>query len=133
MPLWNSTLEIGVPAIDEQHKELFRRVDILLDVSNGSADRVPETLKFLGAYVVKHFRDEESLHVRSKYPKAELHKKMHIKFVSEFRDLKQQYEAVGEKLSVLMNINRVVVDWLKSHIMVHDKEFAAYYKSSGQL
>jgi hemerythrin len=130
MTLWNSTLEVGVPAIDEQHKELFRRVDILLDV--GNTDRVPETLKFLGAYVVKHFRDEEGLHAKAKYPKAEMHKKMHVKFVSEFKDLKQQYDAVGEKLTVLMNINRVVVDWLKGHIMVHDKEFANYYKSLGQ-
>lgn len=42
--LWNSGLETGIPAIDEQHKELFRQVDILLD--NGNKDRVPDTLNF---------------------------------------------------------------------------------------
>jgi hemerythrin len=28
-----------------------------------------------------------------------------------------------------MKINKTVVNWLKDHIMAHDKEFAAYYKA----
>ena len=115
--------------IDDQHKELFRQVGILLD--NANADRVPQTLEFLSKYVEKHFNDEQQLHLKAQYPKMESHKKMHTDFVTAFKKMKQDYDTEGTKLPVLLKINKTVVDWLKSHIMVHDKEFAKYYKSSG--
>jgi hemerythrin len=124
--LWSKSLEVGIPAIDDQHKELFRQIDILLD--NNNADRVPQTLKFLGEYVEKHFSDEQGIHQRVRYPKAEPHRKMHTAFVSVFKQMKAEYDSGGHKLPVLIKINKTVIDWLKSHIMVHDKEFAAYHK-----
>jgi len=132
--LWNQTLETGITLIDDQHKELFRQVDILFDSANANAasERVSKTLKFLGEYVEKHFNDEQQLHLKAQYPKREQHKKMHIAFVEAFKNLKQSYDADGAKLAVLLKINRTVSEWLKSHIMVHDKDFAAYYKSSGK-
>lgn len=127
--LWNKNLETGIPKIDEQHKELFRQVDILMDRSNDN--RIPQTLNFLGNYVVKHFSDEQVLHATSKYPKAAAHKQLHVAFVKKFRELKQRYEndAMGNKLQTIMEINHIAVGWLKEHIMVHDKEFSAYYKA----
>ncbi|MDR2175809.1 MAG: hemerythrin family protein [Synergistaceae bacterium] len=129
--LWNKSLEIGIPAIDDQHKELFRQVDILLD--NSKQDRVSQTLKFLGAYVKKHFSDEQMLHIKAKYPKAETHRKMHTDFVGAYVKMEKEYESdSANKLQVLLRINKTVVDWLKHHIMVQDKDFAAYYKSSNE-
>jgi hemerythrin len=125
--LWNSSLETGVPKIDEQHKELFRQADILLDRSKD--DRIPATLNFLGDYVIKHFSDEQTLQSTSQYPKAAAHKQLHIAFINDFKAKKNEYAASGDKLSVVMAINKLVVGWLKDHIMVHDKEFANYYKA----
>ena len=125
--LWNKTLEMGIPAIDEQHKELFRQVGILFD--NTNADRVHQTLEFLEYYVGKHFRDEQQLQFKSQYPKMEQHKKMHIEFVTAFKQMKQEYNADVTKLTVLLKINKMAADWLKQHIMIHDREFATYYKS----
>jgi hemerythrin-like metal-binding protein len=125
--LWDKSLEIGISALDEQHKELFRQIDILSDSSN--KDRVPQTLKFLGEYVKKHFSDEQLWHSKSKYPKAEAHKKMHADFVAVFDKMKGEYDADSGNLAILHKINKAVFDWLKSHILVHDKEFATYYKS----
>jgi hemerythrin-like metal-binding protein len=129
--LWNKSLETGIPAIDDQHKELFRQVDILLD--NSKQDRVTQTLKFLGSYVKKHFSDEQVLHLKSKYPKAEAHRKMHTDFESAFVKMEKEYEADGAgKPQTLLKINKTVVDWLKSHIMIQDKDFAAYYKAMNE-
>ncbi len=126
--LWSKNLETGMPKIDEQHKELFRQVDILMD--RGNEKRIPQTLEFLAGYVVRHFTDEQVLHVASRYPKALAHKQLHVDFVKKFKDLKKRYESEsgGNKLQLIMEINNVVIGWLKEHIMVHDKEFAAYYK-----
>ena len=126
--LWNQSLETGIPAIDDQHKELFRQVGVLFD--NTEADRVPQMLEFLEKYVEKHFSDEQQLHIKSQYPDRESHKKMHGDFVTAFKKMKQEYDTDGAKLTVLLKINKTVADWLKQHIMVHDKEFAKYCKTS---
>jgi hemerythrin len=125
--LWNKNLETGVPTIDVQHKELFRQIDILSDNSN--KDRFPQTVKFLGEYVKKHFFDEQMLHVKATYPKAEQHKKMHVDFAAAFDKMRKEYEEDSANLTILHKINKTVFEWLKSHIMVHDKEFAAFYNS----
>lgn len=128
--LWNATYETGVPAIDEQHKELFRQVDILLD--SGKADRVQSTLNFLGDYVVKHFATEEGLQAKSRYPKMAEHKKAHADFIATYKSLRQEYESSGQNAIILMKISKTALAWLKEHIRALDKEFAAYYKTQGQ-
>ena len=129
MGLWNKTLEVGIPTIDQQHKQLFDQVDILSDSSN--SQRFADTLKFLADYVVKHFSDEQLIHAKSQYPNAELHKKMHTDFLAVFNQLKSEYDAGSHNLQVALKVNKTIYDWLRSHIMVHDKEFAAYYKEQG--
>ena len=129
--LWNKSLETGIAKIDEQHKELFRAVDILVDRTQG--DRVEKTLQFLKGYVAKHFSDEEIMHRINNYPKAADHKQLHIAFTKTFQKLFDDYnKAPGSKLLVVMNINKAVIGWLKDHIMVHDKEFATFYLSKRQ-
>ena len=128
--LWNDSLATGITKIDQQHKELFRQIDILTDRSN--ANRVPETLHFLGTYVVKHFNDEQVMHVASKYPKAEAHKKKHAEFITRFKEMKKKYDEAGDKLETILGINKMSIGWLKEHIMVEDKDFAKYYKNLTQ-
>jgi len=64
--LWKEKYELGVPLIDEQHKELFKRVESFMQVLRMASswedkvDKVNETLDFMNTYVVEHFRDEEA-------------------------------------------------------------------------
>ncbi|MDR1044067.1 MAG: hemerythrin family protein [Candidatus Adiutrix sp.] len=127
--LWTAALETGIPKIDQQHQALFRQADILMDASQ--KDRIPDTLDFLGRYVFKHFNDEEVMHAAVKYPKAATHKEMHRQFITTFKNLKKKYEESKQSLAIAMEINKVVVGWLKEHIMVQDKDFARYYQSRG--
>lgn len=123
-------METGVPKIDEQHKELFRQADNLVDKNN--AAKVDATLTFLKGYVAKHFSDEEILHRVSAYPKAELHKKLHEEFSAALRSLLSQFQQATNKQPVILSINSAVVAWLREHIMKHDKEFAVYYLAKQQ-
>jgi hemerythrin-like metal-binding protein len=125
--LWSKSLETGIALIDEQHKELFRQVDILLE--QGNENRHKDALNFLDKYIVKHFGDEQKMQAGAKYPKAAQHKKFHDDYVVVFRKLKEKYLTEGPSPSNNMEINKTVVGWLKDHILVHDKEFAVYYKS----
>jgi hemerythrin len=123
--LWTKNLETGIAKIDEQHKELFVQAEKLLDRSQQA--RVPETLEFLKNYVVKHFTEEESIQRRAQYPKSAFHHNLHVDFVNKFKKLYEEYKVNGEKLSVILAINSMVVNWLKDHIMVHDKEFGQFF------
>ncbi|MDR2367156.1 MAG: hemerythrin family protein [Deltaproteobacteria bacterium] len=123
--IWTKSLETGVPKIDEQHKELFRQADNLVDKTQ--TGRVEATLNFLKGYVAKHFSDEEILHRVSGYPKADFHKKLHEEFSRALRDMFAKYQAAANKQPVVLTINSAVAAWLREHIMKHDKEFAVYY------
>ncbi|MCD7897753.1 MAG: bacteriohemerythrin [Planctomycetaceae bacterium] len=123
--LWNSAYETGIGIVDEQHKELFRQIDIL--VENKEPNAVPKVIDFLGQYVVKHFSTEEGLQRKSNYPDFVEHKKKHVAFVDAFTRLKGEYQESGQNNLILMKLTRVALDWLKQHIRVEDKKFAGHY------
>lgn len=124
---WTPSLETGIPLIDQQHKELIKHVDVLLDLNN--KNRFNETLSFLDGYIARHFGDEYRMQVESKYPKAATHKGYHDKFTTTFKELKNRFEEKGETATNNIELHKTVVGWLKDHIMIHDKEFAEYYKN----
>ncbi len=114
--------------MDEQHKELFRQVDVLLDQSK--KDRINSTLDFLASYVVQHFSTEEKMQARTNYPKAAEHKQKHIDFVNSYKNLKSEYDKSGGNPILLMKLSQAALAWLKNHIRVEDKEFAKFYLAS---
>ena len=125
--LWSKAFETGIAKVDEQHKQLFEQVDILMDKDN--ANRHKEVINFLDDYIVKHFSYEQQMHRETKYPKAGEHKKMHDDYIVVFHKMKDKYFKEGATIMNNMEINKTVVGWLKDHIMVHDKEFGTYCKS----
>ena len=127
---WDQSLETGIPLVDSQHKELFKQVNSLFALEN--KNRFRETLDFLEKYIVKHFGDEQKLHNDSKYPKAAAHKNYHDGFTTTFGKLKTDYEKKGDNAVSNIELLNTAANWLKSHIMIHDKEFAEYYKTSAK-
>jgi len=124
--IWNKNLETGIALIDDEHKELFRMIDDLVDAKQ--PDRIRKAINFLSDYIKIHFRDEEKLHADSKYPKAIIHKGYHSGYIRAFTTMKNKLEQEGENLQNKMAVTKNVMDWLKNHILVHDLEFARYYK-----
>jgi len=63
--LWKDNYNLGVPSIDAQHIELFKRVESFLQVLRSEdrwEDKIPkinETLEFMKGYDVDHFLYEE--------------------------------------------------------------------------
>ena len=123
--LWNCIYETGVDILDEQNKELFRRIEMLH--TDPQATAVSQTLRFLSTYFIHHFETEEKLHHRARYPKADGHKKIHADFATAFKQLKITYDKSDNNPALLMRISQSVFKWLKSHIQGHDKAFASYY------
>ena len=125
---WNQCFAIGVPEVDNQHKELFCRVSSLLGaLSQGKGKQeVGNTIRFLEEYIIKHFADEEELMKAHSYPGLVNHKLEHILLMEDFARIRKNLETEGACLPLLIEIQRRLVDWLTNHIARSDKKIGEY-------
>ena len=89
MPTWTPSIAVGHPLIDEQHQELFRRADDLLDamMKGRAGAEMNQLLAFLRDYCQDHFGTEERLMVMRIYPAVEQHKLAHREFERRLQEI----------------------------------------------
>ncbi len=128
MPLeWNKDLSTGVPWQDRQHKELFKRLNKLLeamDVGLGK-EEVVRLFQFLDEYFVVHFHAEEEAMDKADFPGTVEQLKDHTRFIEDMAKLKEEFEK-GPSSALVMQVKRQVVDWLMNHIGEADKKFGEF-------
>lgn len=135
--LWKDKYELGVPLIDVQHMELFQRVEIFMKVLRSSAswdekvEKVNETLDFMNAYVVEHFRDEEAYQEKIGYPGREEHKKIHTDMVNYVLAVTEEYKRSGYDEQLIQKFAGKLMTWLINHVAAEDQRIAAYAISKG--
>jgi len=125
---WTDDLYTGNDHIDNQHKEIFRHINTLLEACQAGKgkERLAETIDFLEKYVITHFTAEERLQHENAYPGYTEHKAEHAKFMKEITSLKTQLKSEGASLPLIVTTNRVVVGWLVNHIKKDDRAMAKY-------
>ena len=130
--LWKDKYELGVSLVDEQHKELFRRVDTFMQTLRSSSsweDKVQgvnETLEFMKNYVVEHFRDEEAYQKKIGYPDYENHKKIHADMVNYVVQVSREYEQSGFDEKLMQQFGGKLLAWLINHVAAEDQRIADY-------
>ncbi len=129
---WDPFLELGVAAIDDQHRELFRRVDRLLEAMRDKRGdgEVARLLEFLSEYVVSHFAAEEALMEERGYPDVEGHRAEHRRFLEELRVLRGEHAADGATTLLAVHVTNRVTAWLRSHIYGTDRRLGAFLTGS---
>jgi hemerythrin len=130
---WDPSLEVGIPEIDAQHQELFRRLDGLLEAirSGRSREEVGKTLLFLEDYTVQHFGAEETQMIVRAYPGFADHKKEHEGFIAELQALKAEHQRDGPTASLIIRVNTYLTGWLRSHIFRTDRALVAFLTARG--
>ncbi|MBI5903421.1 MAG: hemerythrin family protein [Deltaproteobacteria bacterium] len=128
---WNDRFAVGVDEIDNQHKELFKRVNSLVDAMTHKRgkDEIAGVFKFLENYVIAHFGVEERCMARYNYPDSAVHKIQHSEFIKAFNDLKKRYDEVGASSDVVVMSNSKLGGWLRTHIPVTDKALGTFILS----
>lgn len=135
--MWKERYKIGVDLIDDQHRELFKRLSNFIqivqnDISwENKLDEVKETLNFLGEYVVFHFNDEENYMKEINYPDYEIHKKIHEDFKKEINDYIDLFENEGFDEEKIQELNARLMTWLIMHVGKMDQEIGKYTKEKG--
>lgn len=135
--LWKDKYELGVPLIDAQHKELFRRVESFLRALRSEIswdEKIPklnETLEFMKRYVVEHFHDEEEYQRSINYPGYEVHKQIHDGMVDYVQDVSRQYEQSNKNEQLMQQFGGRLLAWLINHVAAEDQLIADYAKKEG--
>lgn len=127
---WTDDLAVGFQEIDNQHQELFRMINHMLEACNQGKGKevLSDLIKFLENYAVTHFSTEENLMKSNNYPDYNAHKNHHEQFIKNFGELKNQLAATGPGTHIVIMTNRIVVNWLNSHIRNVDKLLGAFLK-----
>ena len=126
---WTPDLSVGVEAIDNQHKELIRRMNNFFQSMEGdNREKVLEMLSFLGDYVVTHFRDEEALQVRYNYPGYAEHRKLHQDFVKDVGEMTKNIKENGFTVASKAMVGMTLTSWLTLHIRRADKAVGDYIR-----
>ncbi|MBE6721731.1 MAG: bacteriohemerythrin [Ruminococcaceae bacterium] len=128
---WTPNLSVGVKMIDDQHKIWFQKAEKLFAAGqkNQAAGYIGELLSFLEDYTKEHFAAEEKYMLSIHYPEYALQKQAHTMFIGRLAKLRSDYEASGGNLTVILNANKIVLDWLTQHISNMDKKIGQYAKT----
>ncbi|HPT82902.1 MAG TPA: bacteriohemerythrin [Limnochordia bacterium] len=128
---WHPSLSVGVELIDEQHKEWFARAERLFEAGKQGQAReyIGELLEFLDSYTKKHFADEEKYMRELNYPGLPEQQKAHADFIGRLAKLREDYEASAGSISVIINANQMVIDWLTKHISNLDRQIGEFVRS----
>lgn len=129
---WREELALGVDQIDNQHKELLVRFDMLLTAckQGKGGDEVLYLLNFLDEYVITHFSDEEQLQKQSKFPDYESHRQEHQSFIKKLAELKKRIAEEGVQIDLVLDTNKLLLDWLIRHISIRDKAVGRHLRGS---
>lgn len=123
---WNSELSVGVEQIDDQHKELIRIANGLINaISLGRDERILSNVtRKLREYTVFHFASEERLMDEVHYPERGEHANEHARLKKHVKD----YQRVIYKNEELTpeTVLQFLKEWLLGHILTHDRELARF-------
>jgi hemerythrin len=125
---WDDRYLIGIPLIDEQHKELIRLTNTLyescLQGDEAARKKFKRTIQGTVDYVRFHFSAEEQILKNVNYPELASHKKQHEKFVKQV--LEEAKNFVEGKKFVPNTFVRFLRDWILTHIAMEDRKYADY-------
>ncbi len=132
--VWNDRYNIGVGVVDQAHAKLFRVLSKLQAASEQPethAHTYREGIKYLEAYTMTHFSEEEAYMRAIRYGNYARHKRIHDHFRDEtLVSLKNDLELSDYSPASVGRFLTVMNHWLTGHIMQEDQAIAG--KESGR-
>ncbi len=127
---WSDTFETGDARIDEQHRQLFLMVNLLVD---GGPDRPPEEmlprlLRRLAVYVATHFEEEEELMRSFGYPGLGRHSELHSRLRERVDSLFDE-DGAAAPVHGALELATFIAEWLSDHVKGEDKKMIAWVRS----
>ncbi len=130
---WSQSLSTGIEWQDFQHRELFSRINSLLDAMELGLGRseVLKLIEFLDEYVVVHFDAEEQAMHKYGYPDTLAHLEEHTRFVDYVAGVRKDAED-GVSSGLVIKVQSRIVDWLLNHVGGIDKSLGEFIKKAAR-
>lgn len=127
---WSDSFSTGIEWQDLQHRELFRRIDKLMDAMDSGIGReeVLRLFNFLDLYFVIHLDTEEKAMDEYGYPDILRHIEEHTRFIEDVSRLEGEAKK-GVTADLIIKTKRIVLDWFINHIGEMDKAFGAFMRA----
>ena len=124
--IWDKTLSVDVPEIDEDHRRLVDLYNILNHAVAGgeSAAYIEALTDELIACTLWHFRHEERLMLKHGYEGLAEHKAEHEDLIASAHDLQRKLTEQGKAAS--HEEIEFLERWLVGHIFGADMKMGAY-------
>lgn len=122
---WSDELSIGVEKMDQQHQNLVRKINKLIEDINHDSPDVLKDFQEMAKFVIEHFEDEEKYMESIEFPNLEIHKNIHKQLLERVGEFGQAIESGNLDKGQLINFLKM---WLKSHIMGIDMKYGEHAK-----
>lgn len=122
--VWKDEFNIGVDAIDKEHRRLFSiisRLFLLRNEKQKSEKAYEEGIHYFYEHAIRHFKDEENYMELIGYKNLKMHKRIH----KNFRDktlpvLEEELKQSNYSPEAVDHFLAVCAGWLVGHTMTED-------------
>lgn len=128
---WDEKYSVGIQSIDNQHKEIFRILNKLLEamkMGHGN-DVTAQIIQELERYAVIHFQKEEFFFQRFNFQGSTEHITEHQNFIKKIALLKPDLKS--GKITLSFELLNFLKDWIDHHILVVDKQYSECFRQNG--
>ncbi len=124
---WKDSYKIGEQAIDEQHRELFKRAVYVLAATSHEGQVISAMRLF--QYMRTHLSHEEELMRCLQYPKLKVHAQEHQEML---RRLNVVMVKIANEDMVKTDLEELLGDWFMAHMETADTELARFSNAARQ-
>ncbi len=123
---WNDSYKLGVPAMDEQHKEWLAILNRFYDhlTREDNSENLIHLLDEAIAYTNYHFSQEEAYMQGIGYPKLTDQHERHEKIKQFLQEQRKKMEA--HRVVISMPVTSEMRTWFSDHILKEDKGYADF-------
>lgn len=136
--MWKDKYKVGVESIDDQHRELFKRLEEFIQIVQNKdvkwedrLNKAKEVLSFLQDYVVFHFEDEEKFQESINYPDVDIHKEAHRRFRAGINEYVEMFIDGGFTEEKMQEFSAKLMTWLIMHVGKMDQKIGEYINYKG--
>lgn len=125
------SIELGVPALDAEHREQLARMNRLVEAiaSGRPPHAVADDLESLIGYLEAHFLSEQIVMREQAYPGYDAHQLEHDEAIALMRRLQERF--LKGDLAASEELMRALRGWLIGHIRSADRALVGYLTTKG--
>ncbi|MCP4355473.1 MAG: bacteriohemerythrin [Proteobacteria bacterium] len=128
---WSNKFSVGIPSIDNQHKNLFKYTNMLHNAIMQKRNKyiVDQILENLLIYTDTHFAHEEQYFKKFNYEHTEEHCKQHNDLKNQLKEFVDKHKK-GEE-DITEDLFKFLKTWITEHLATEDAQYIDCFKEHG--